>query len=341
MMSTAARCTGRSTARCRARRRTAATAVAPLGQHHAGRALLLYGISRKPWSGGNEVSSLAPPSARGRRPRRSSSRTSRFCSLFSTYAAVRHHARRQRDARRLLRRDRRLGDPQLAVLGDRRRDPQVALEADARDVVVDRAGPDLAAVEEAGRVLVVLLERQLPEVLVVDAEDRVDRRLEADRDVDAVALAGDVPEQVRLAAGLADDDVLRPWPVGFAGRPAARSRAARRCRSTTSTCVPGAAMPSDSAFVRSTVLLTFGGCVKSPGAIAGYGNGVWSGPRISLSPDLVAALQVVDPLRAPVDRQERGRQARTPATPASAAGIDAESAAAGRCRSAASSRVGP
>ena len=43
-------------------------------------------------------------------------------------------------------------------------------------------------------------------------------------------------------------------------------------------------MPSDSALVRSTVLRTLGGCVKPPGAIAGYGNGVWSGPRISLSP---------------------------------------------------------
>ena len=116
--------------------------------------------------------------------------------------------------RGLRRVDRGLGDAQLAVLGDGRRDPQVARQTDARDVVLDRTGPDLTASEDACRVLRTGDERRVVHVLVLDAEDRVDLRRQGDGHVNAVALAGDVAEQVRLATGLADDDVLRALARG-------------------------------------------------------------------------------------------------------------------------------
>src|SRR3954468_13463481 len=47
------------------------------------------------------------------------------------------------------------------------------------------------------------------EVRIDLAEDRVDLTVEADRDVNPVALARDVPEQVRLATVLAGDEGLR------------------------------------------------------------------------------------------------------------------------------------
>ncbi len=123
---------------------------------------------------------------------------------------VRHQAGRQGHTCGLavMRGNRRLRDTQLAVLGDGRRDAQVALQTDARDVVLHRTGPDLAAVEDACRVLGASEQRCVEHILVLDTEDRVDRRSQADRHVDAVALARDVPEQVRLATGLADDDAL-------------------------------------------------------------------------------------------------------------------------------------
>src|SRR6476619_7003676 len=72
-----------------------------------------------------------------------------------------------------------------------------------------------------------------------------------------------------------------PRPVGLPGGEEPGGAPVPVARST---CVPAAATWSFSALVRSTVLRTFGVWVNPPGAIAGYGNGVWSGPRISGSP---------------------------------------------------------
>src|SRR5205814_803103 len=92
--------------------------------------------------------------------------------------------------------------------------PQVALEVHGRDVVLDRAGERLLTGREGRRPGLVGDQRHV--VGIHRAQDRVDPRGEVDRYVDAVALARDVPEQVRLAAGLAQDEVL--GTLGTIGR---------------------------------------------------------------------------------------------------------------------------
>src|SRR3954453_5122948 len=125
---------------------------------------------------------------------------------------VRHQAGCQRNARGLpvavqdLLAERRLGDAQLPA-ADGRRDLQVARQVDTCQVVLYAAGPGLTALERRARPVPAIYQRV---VVGVDlADDRVDLRLQADGDIDAIALARDLPEQVGLAAALADDDLLR------------------------------------------------------------------------------------------------------------------------------------
>ena len=135
--------TGRSTARCP--RRGSGSARRPANGKRR------VAVSRRGRVRGRRTEGTAPPplTCAERRDLRGATRRSSRCRCTCVVGLGREQARRQRDAVGVV--DvglhRRLGDADAPVLGDRRGDAQAAGQPHARDVVLHRAGDDLAAVE--------------------------------------------------------------------------------------------------------------------------------------------------------------------------------------------------